>query len=362
MIQSVLLFALGFFVAALLGLLCAPLIWRRGQAVMRRRLEALVPMSFDEVRADRDALRAEHALEARRLEVEVDDIRRVNAVQQIEIGRGKEALKARNRAIDERDRRIGDDRKTIGDLTVQLRARELALSDTELRVRENERELRSLRERHRSTVAALRAVEMDADARAETIARNEVEIADASRRLADAAEEAERSRRTIATLRAELESRDEVAEDDEPTLDSARPAERGPAEIEAAGLRRRVDELTRELAGSDAALRDRMADLAARIVHLSHLAEGEASPIPGLVEGATPRSLGERIAALIEHDARTSIESPPDRTAEEVEDLASEMDRAARDELDAARTPLPDPDPPTLEKPGVLDEPTRRAS
>jgi len=60
-IQATLIFILGFLSAVFLTVLVAPAIWRRAVALTHRRVEAALPLSLNEIRADKDALRAEHA-------------------------------------------------------------------------------------------------------------------------------------------------------------------------------------------------------------------------------------------------------------------------------------------------------------
>ncbi len=63
MIQFALLFALGFLTAALLGLLVAPVVHRRIIRFAEDRLTATMPLSPQEVRAQKDAARAGYAAE-----------------------------------------------------------------------------------------------------------------------------------------------------------------------------------------------------------------------------------------------------------------------------------------------------------
>ena len=55
MIEFVLLFALGFLAAALVGLIVAPIIQRRVVSLTERRIRASVPLSAAEIRADAEA-------------------------------------------------------------------------------------------------------------------------------------------------------------------------------------------------------------------------------------------------------------------------------------------------------------------
>ncbi|TXR46780.1 hypothetical protein [Phyllobacterium endophyticum] len=86
MIQSALYFALGFLSAVLLALLIAPPIWRRAMLLTRRHVEAETPLTLNEIQAQRDGLRAEHALAERKLELMLDNIREKYALQLAELG------------------------------------------------------------------------------------------------------------------------------------------------------------------------------------------------------------------------------------------------------------------------------------
>ena len=69
MIDIGLYVALGFLLASLLALMVAPAFWRRAVRLTRRRVEVTMPMSASDIQADKDQLRAEFAIELRRVEV-----------------------------------------------------------------------------------------------------------------------------------------------------------------------------------------------------------------------------------------------------------------------------------------------------
>ncbi|MBE7219493.1 MAG: hypothetical protein INR64_13550, partial [Caulobacteraceae bacterium] len=68
MIEDALFGVLGFCTAVVLALALLPLLWARALRLTRQRLELLVPWSKDEIDAERDGLRAQAAVEQRRLE------------------------------------------------------------------------------------------------------------------------------------------------------------------------------------------------------------------------------------------------------------------------------------------------------
>lgn len=67
-IEQLMIFALGFLFAGLLTLMFLPAIWRRALRLTQRRLEQRLPISMTEVAAERDQLRAQFAMERRRIE------------------------------------------------------------------------------------------------------------------------------------------------------------------------------------------------------------------------------------------------------------------------------------------------------
>ncbi len=87
MIELAMVFALGFLVASLIALAAAPAFWRRAIRLSTRRLEMQLPLSPQEIRAGRDLLRAEFAVERRRLEQKFEALNLVHAADMAELGR-----------------------------------------------------------------------------------------------------------------------------------------------------------------------------------------------------------------------------------------------------------------------------------
>jgi chromosome segregation ATPase len=99
-IQSLLFFGFGFLCAVLVVLLVAPAFWRRAVRLTERRIRATVPLTMNEIQAEKDGLRAEFAMSARRLEMKVKSLQDRVASQMIEIERGRDELR---QLADERD-------------------------------------------------------------------------------------------------------------------------------------------------------------------------------------------------------------------------------------------------------------------
>lgn len=126
MIEPIMFFGIGFFVAALVGLVVVPLVHNRAVRLTMRRLEAATPLSMAEIQADKDQLRAEFAMSTRRLEVAVEGLRTKSTSQLAELGKKGDAI---NRLKIE----LGEKTATI----FALEARDKALRD-QLRVTEEE--------------------------------------------------------------------------------------------------------------------------------------------------------------------------------------------------------------------------------
>ncbi len=142
-IENVMYFVLGFLVAGLLALIILPAVWRRAVRLTKKRIEAATPMTMAEFRADKDQLRAEFALSTRRLEMNVEALRRRLADQLRDINRKKSELGGIKgerdshlqvvRELEEREaegrRRILELEKEAADLAQKLRMRDRELTD-----------------------------------------------------------------------------------------------------------------------------------------------------------------------------------------------------------------------------------------
>lgn len=71
-LQSIMLLALGFVAASLLALMIAPAFRRRAMRLAADRIKATMPLTIEEITADKDRLRAEHAIAVHALETRVE--------------------------------------------------------------------------------------------------------------------------------------------------------------------------------------------------------------------------------------------------------------------------------------------------
>jgi chromosome segregation ATPase len=126
MIEPIMYLAIGFLVSMLFGLMIVPLVHNRAVRLTTRRLEAATPLSMAEIQADKDQLRAEFAMSARRLEMSVDQLKNKSTSQLAELGKKSDAI---NRMKLE----LGEKNATI----FSLEAREKAVKE-QLRATEEE--------------------------------------------------------------------------------------------------------------------------------------------------------------------------------------------------------------------------------
>jgi chromosome segregation ATPase len=126
MIEPIMYGAIGFLISMLLGLMLVPLVHNRAVRLTTRRLEAATPLSMAEIQADKDQLRAEFAMSARRLEMSVDQLKNKTTSQLAELGKKTDAI---NRMKIE----LGEKNATI----FALEAREKAVKE-QLRATEEE--------------------------------------------------------------------------------------------------------------------------------------------------------------------------------------------------------------------------------
>ncbi|MBR1215824.1 hypothetical protein [Bradyrhizobium sp. JYMT SZCCT0180] len=169
MIEPIMYLAIGFLVSMLFGLMIVPLVHNRAVRLTTRRLEAATPLSMAEIQADKDQLRAEFAMSARRLEMSVDQLKNKTTSQLAELGKKSDAinrmkielgeknatifgLEAREKAVKEQLRATEEE---FSAKTEMLRGAEKALTDKQGELAKINHELSD-----RSMVADSRQVEL----------------------------------------------------------------------------------------------------------------------------------------------------------------------------------------------------------
>ncbi|MEO0618558.1 MAG: hypothetical protein AAFZ01_04695 [Pseudomonadota bacterium] len=106
MIQALMLIGLGFFAATLLALLVAPAAWARAVRITSHRIRSSLPINETEIRAEKDQLRAGHAVTVHRLEKKIERAEMGAARQRVELNRRE----ARIAELEEAAKTLADDR------------------------------------------------------------------------------------------------------------------------------------------------------------------------------------------------------------------------------------------------------------
>jgi chromosome segregation ATPase len=169
MIEPIMYLAIGFLVSMLFGLMIVPLVHNRAVRLTTRRLEAATPLSMAEIQADKDQLRAEFAMSARRLEMSVEQLKNRTTSQLADLGKKTDminrmkielgeknatifSLEAREKAVKEQLRATEEE---FAARTEALRLAEQALTDKQNELAKLNTELND-----RSMVADSRQVEL----------------------------------------------------------------------------------------------------------------------------------------------------------------------------------------------------------
>lgn len=260
MIENLVVFALGALVATLFALLVIPVTWRRAARLIEQRIRATTPLTMAEIQSEKDAIRADYAVQLRKVEVRLDQAKRQAAQREIEISR-------RDSAITELQTELASRAETIGDIEVreeELKGNVLALE------RQVSLQTASLKEKQMAISAAndaLRARTEELSGSTEAADSRKVEVASLTTQL-------ENYKGRVAEMRAELAARSIAAE----------------------GHASEVDELTGVLKGRDAAiarLKDRN-DLRRAI---SRKRRGQTKELEALLDRQRER-VAEKTAAL----------------------------------------------------------------
>ncbi len=367
MVQSILFFLLGFLCAGFIALLLGPPIWRRAVTLTRRRLEAALPLSRTELQAEKDRVRAEFAMQARRLEMTISSLEARQAEQKVEIARLEQKATALDVDKAQLVHTISGLEERNGSLAAQLEEAEqnvtrlqAALDEGSKTLKERDEQIRQVSHQYEeaSYLASSRQIELvgresEVDKLAAEISRLRVEIRQAEQKdkellaQANVAREAlrveqqragdlgvriERLLATVADRDETLERRErelarlrEISKSSTPERASkkAGSGKRGStraisgADVTLARIKADRDRLERRLAQargkeaeSGAELRDQMAALAAEVVQMTAQREGPDSPITRLLaekgsENSDRESLAARITSLQKADAES---------------------------------------------------------
>lgn len=177
MVEPIMYLAIGFLVSTLFGLMIVPLVHNRAVRLTTKRLEAATPLSMAEIQADKDQLRAEFAMSARRLEMSVEQLKNRTSSQLAELGKKSDAINRLKIELGEKNAAI-----------FSLEAREKALKD----------QLRATEEEFSAKTQSLRAAEQQ-------LADKQAELAKLNSDLSQSAMTADSRQVELVTVRSQID-------------------------------------------------------------------------------------------------------------------------------------------------------------
>ncbi len=141
MIQAIMLIALGFLIASLIGVLLAPSLWSRASRLSKKRLESTLPLTLSEIEATQDQLRATYAVRVRRLESALASARQKTANQLVDNSRLQMQIVALRDQIGDLDLQLSERRNaaTVLEQTITKRFPELDREITAVKAELQER-------------------------------------------------------------------------------------------------------------------------------------------------------------------------------------------------------------------------------
>lgn len=294
MVEPIMYLAIGFLISTLLGLMIMPLVHNRAVRLTAKRLEAATPLSMAEIQADKDLLRAEFAISARRLETQVEQLRNATTTQLAELGKKTDAI---NR------------------LKLELGEKSAAIFALEAREKVQQEERSAVTEELETKATRLHAAEQE-------LAARQAELARLSSELSDRTMAAESRQVELVALRTQIE---------------ALQSHIGSAEKESVETRRQLDEqrgaaeiATRELAearGQADGLSARAGDLDRQLLAKARDAEALAERITALED-----RLAQQGKLLAERDHDTDL-------LRQQLAAAGETERKLREEVASAAGP-----------------------
>jgi chromosome segregation ATPase len=220
MIEPIMYLAIGFLVSMLFGLMIVPLVHNRAVRLTTKRLEAATPLSMAEIQADKDQLRAEFAMSARRLEMSVDQLKNKTTSQLAELGKKSDSinrlklelgektatifsLETREKAVKEQLRATEEE---FTAKTESLRQAELALTDKQAELAKINHELSDRSMMAESRQVELVAVRAQIDELKNRVGDAEKEFAATQARLTQEKIDSEKATAELGDARARVEN------------------------------------------------------------------------------------------------------------------------------------------------------------
>lgn len=220
MVEPIMYVAIGFLVSMLCGLMIVPLVHSRAVRLTTKRLEAATPLSMAEIQADKDQLRAEFAMSARRLEMSVDQLKNKTSSQLAELGKKSDAINrlkielgeknATIFSLEAREKLLRDQQRAteeeFASKTQLLRNAEQALADKQAELGKLTSELSDHSVKAKGHQGELAAVRSQVEALQSRVNEAEKEFSDTQARLAEQRGESDAATRELVSARGRVEN------------------------------------------------------------------------------------------------------------------------------------------------------------
>lgn len=339
MIEPIMYLAIGFLISTLLGLMIVPLVHNRAVRLTTKRLEAATPLSMAEIQADKDQLRAEFAISARRLEMQVEQLRNATTSQLAELGKKTDAINrlklelgeksAAIFALEAREKALQEGQSATTE-ELESKATRLHAAEQELAAKQAELARLSSELSDRTMMAESRQVELVAlrtqiEALQGRVAETEKEFSETRQRLDEQRDVSEIATRELSDARGQVESLNaRVGELDSQLLARVKEAE---------ALSDRITELEDRLAQQGKLLAERDHDNDVLRQQIEAAKETERKLREEIASGAGPSAAMDLLRA-----EKATLSEQLATTREEQARLQREIDALRLQQADSARS------------------------
>ncbi|MGI9350201.1 MAG: hypothetical protein ACR2O3_01450 [Rhizobiaceae bacterium] len=148
LLEIILYFSLGFLVAVLLMLIVTPAIWNRAVVLTRQKVESTLPLSLNEIQAEKDKLRADFAMTTRRLELGIEELRKKASEQNVELHSKRDEANRINVVSKQGEIKIGKLETAAESMRENLADNHEKIESLTKNLDETSEELKSLRDKY----------------------------------------------------------------------------------------------------------------------------------------------------------------------------------------------------------------------
>jgi len=352
-IQSVIIFLLGFLCATFLALLALPPVWRRAVRLTKRGIEASLPLTREELLASRDQQRAEYAMALRRVEIQLAETKTKSSLQTADAGRQRRKLDRLQTERDQLRARIAELEQLKDNFQREIQAREEIVKQFATKAEEVENALASRIEELGKLGELYEEAKLTSTARHVELLANETEMERLGREMAKLRRERTRAVKKLETVEltdksvgdsieyerkrirelqekldrsiADLSDREDKIARREREIErlKARTREIVSEDLKIIELQKEnlqlvseLEDMQTKLEQNDERMREAMHDLAARVVVLTATREGQREPILRALDRQAPKfpdrmvqpppSLEDRIRRVSRERAKSS--------------------------------------------------------